>query len=69
MGSAGSAYQAIGTAFWREERIGGIMHSGKKTAVVAAGPVGNSQPSAKLVLQDTIYYQIDKHGDFVQEKN
>lgn len=45
------------------------MHSGKKTTVVAAGPVGNSQPSAKLVLQDTIYYQIDKHGDFVQEKN
>lgn len=45
------------------------LQSGKKTANVASGPIGNSQPSAKLKHNDTLYYQVDKHGDFVQEKN
>ena len=43
--------------------------SGKKTASVSAGPIGNASPAAKLILADTIYYQVDKHGDYVQEAN
>jgi hypothetical protein len=43
--------------------------SGKKTASVATGPIGNATSAAILKYADTLYYQIDKHGDYIQETN
>ena len=47
------------------------MQSGAKTVVVvaakAAGTIGNASKSVTLPLADTLYYQVDKHGDYVQE--
>jgi len=45
------------------------LQSGKKTTMVAIGPLGNATKSVALKYADTLYYQIDKHGDYVQEKN
>jgi len=42
--------------------------TGKQTAIVAAGPVGNGSKSATLKYADTTYYQVGKNGDFVQEQ-
>lgn len=45
------------------------LQSGKKTTAVKTGPIGNATSAVVLVLKDTLYYQIDKHGDYVQETN
>jgi hypothetical protein len=52
----------------RTNRFDVRLQSGKKTAVVAAGPLINATPKA-LKHADTLYYQVDKHGDYVQETN
>lgn len=49
------------------------LQSGAKTAVVAAAKtaqtIGNATSAAILKYADTLYYQVDKHGDFVQEQH
>ena len=41
--------------------------TGKQTAIVAAGPIGNSNSSAVLTRSDTLYYQIAKNNDYIQD--
>ena len=49
------------------------LQSGKKTAIVAAAKanqtLGNASSGVVLPRADTLYYQVDKHGDYVQETN
>ena len=48
------------------------MQSAKKTAVVAAATVAKTLVNgtvAALKYADTLYYQVDKHGDYTQETN
>lgn len=45
------------------------LQSGKKTAIVAAGPLVNASKSVTLKYADTLYYQVERHGDYVQETN
>jgi len=40
--------------------------TGKKTAAVVAGPVGNATPTMTK-YKDTEFYQVDRHGDYVQQ--
>ena len=42
--------------------------TGKQTAPVATGPIGNASNSVKAKYADTTYYQIGKHNDYVQEQ-
>lgn len=43
-------------------------HTGKQTVIVAAGPIVNASKSVVLKHADTTYYQVGKHGDYVQEQ-
>ena len=42
--------------------------TGKQTATVSAGPIGNASASVKAKYADTTAYQIGKALDYIQEQ-
>ena len=48
-------------------RFNAKKQSGAKTASVSTGPLGNATNTIVLKYSDTLYYQVDKAGDYVQE--
>jgi hypothetical protein len=56
----------------KTDRFSVKLHSTNKINLVAAKVVGNGTIPASATpfpLRDTLYYQIDKHGDYTQEAN
>jgi len=55
----------------RKEPFSLHKHSGKVTLIISKS-VGNATvpvTAAPFPNKDTGYYQVDKHGDYVQEQN